>query len=103
MLAGWPTIFGWLANYAEVVMRPSVRCVTHGDADLPEPLRPLLDKVATTSAQVTDEDFATALAAGSTEDELFELVICAAVGQSARQYEAGLAALAQAIADEESR
>jgi alkylhydroperoxidase/carboxymuconolactone decarboxylase family protein YurZ len=73
------------------------------NADLPEPLRPLLDKVATTSAQVTDEDFATALAAGSTEDELFELVICAAVGQSARQYEAGLAALAQAIADEESR
>ena len=34
--------------------------------------------------------------AGFTDDQLFELVICAAVGQSTRQYEAGLAALAEA-------
>jgi hypothetical protein len=39
--------------------------------------------------------------AGFGEDELFELVICAAVGQSARLYDAGLAALADAIADGE--
>jgi alkylhydroperoxidase family enzyme len=69
------------------------------DAELPEPLRLLLDKVATKSAQVTDADFATAREAGFTDDQLFELVICAAVGESARQYEAGLAALAEATAD----
>jgi alkylhydroperoxidase family enzyme len=69
------------------------------NAKLPEPLRPLLDKVATKSAQVTDADFATAMEAGFTEDQLFELVICAAVGQSTRQYEAGLAALAEATSD----
>ena len=62
------------------------------------PLQALIAKVATRPAQVTDADFATALASGCTEDELFELVVCAAVGQSARQYEAGLAALAEAAA-----
>jgi hypothetical protein len=72
-------------------------------ARLPEPLRPLLDKVATESAQVTDADFATAMEAGFTDDQLFELVICAAVGESTRQYEAGLAALAEAVADTETR
>jgi hypothetical protein len=66
------------------------------NAELPEPLRVLLDKVATRPAEVTDADFATATAAGFTDDQLFELVICAAVGQSTRQYEAGLAALADA-------
>ena len=72
------------------------------NAELPEPLRLLLDKVATTSAQVTDADFATAREAGFTDDQLFELVICAAVGHATRQYEAGLAALAEAIADTET-
>jgi hypothetical protein len=69
------------------------------NAGLPEPVRPLLDKVANDSAQVTDADFATAMEAGFTEDQLFELVICAAVGQSTRQYEAGLAALAEATSE----
>jgi alkylhydroperoxidase family enzyme len=56
----------------------------------------LIDKVATRPAQVTDADFAAAKASGCSEDQLLELVICAAVGQSARLYEAGLAALAEA-------
>jgi alkylhydroperoxidase family enzyme len=72
------------------------------NAGLPEPLRAFLDKVATKSARVTDADFAAATGAGFTDDQLFELVICSAVGQSTRQYEAGLAALAEAIADRES-
>jgi hypothetical protein len=68
------------------------------NAEPAEPLRVLLDKVATDSAQVTDADFAAASAAGFSDDQLFELVICAAVGESTRQYEAGLAALAEATA-----
>ena len=51
--------------------------------------------------QVTDADFAAARAAGFSEDQLFELVICAAVGQSARLYDTGLAALADAVGEEE--
>ncbi|WP_063920754.1 hypothetical protein [Nocardia mikamii] len=62
----------------------------------PAPVRELVDKVATRPTEVTDADFATARAAGFGEDELVELVIAAAVGQSARQYDAGRAALAEA-------
>lgn len=53
-------------------------------------------KVATRPTQITDADFAAAKASGFSEDQVFELVISAAVGQSARLYEAGLTALAEA-------
>jgi hypothetical protein len=39
---------------------------------------------------------------GFSEDQLFELVIAAAVGQSTRLYEAGLAALAEATVNGEA-
>ena len=81
---------------------PEQRARAFGNAGLSPPLDGLLGKVATRPAQVTDADFAAARAAGFSEDELFELVICAAVGQSARLYDAGLAALADAVADEEA-
>jgi alkylhydroperoxidase/carboxymuconolactone decarboxylase family protein YurZ len=66
---------------------------------LSPPLDALIGKVATRPAEVTDADFAAAKAAGSTEDQIFELVICAAVGQSTRLYDAGLVALAEAAID----
>jgi hypothetical protein len=66
------------------------------NAELPEPIRELIDRVANNSAEVTDAHFAAAIEAGFTADQLFELVICAALGESTRQYEAGLAALAEA-------
>jgi alkylhydroperoxidase family enzyme len=65
-------------------------------------LHALIGKVATRPAQVTEADFAAAKALGFSEDQLFELVICAAVGQSARLYEAGLAALAEATVNGEA-
>jgi hypothetical protein len=80
---------------------PEQRARAFGNAGLSEPLDELLGKVATRPTQVTDADFAAARAAGFSEDELFELVICAAVGQSTRLYDAGLAALADAVAGEE--
>jgi hypothetical protein len=67
------------------------------NGELPAALRPLIAKTASDSAQVADEDFATAIAAGFTADQLFELVICAAAGEATRQYDAGLAALAEAM------
>ncbi|HEY5990901.1 MAG TPA: hypothetical protein VIV12_31575 [Streptosporangiaceae bacterium] len=80
---------------------PEQRARAFSNVGLSQPLDGLLGKVATRPTQVTDADFAAARAAGFSEDELFELVICAAVGQSARLYDAGLAALADAVADEE--
>lgn len=78
---------------------PEQRARAFGNADLSPPLDRLIGKVAMRPTRVTDADFAAARAAGFSEGELFELVICAAVGQSARQYDAGLAALADAVAD----
>jgi hypothetical protein len=66
---------------------------------LSPPVDALIAKVALRPTQVTDADFAAAEAAGFSEDQLFELVVCAAVGQSTRLYEAGLAALAEAAGD----
>lgn len=66
---------------------------------LSPPLDALIGKVADSPAQVTEADLAAAKASDCTEDELFELVVCAAVGKSARLYEAGLAALAEATVE----
>jgi len=42
---------------------------------------------------VTDQDIASASAAGLSEDQIFEVVVCAAVGAATRQYQSGLTAL----------
>jgi hypothetical protein len=81
---------------------PGQRARAFRNDGLSPPVDELLGKVATRPAQVTDADFTVARAAGFSEDEVFELVICAAVGQSARLYDAGLAALAGAVAGEEA-
>ena len=80
---------------------PEQRARAFSNTGLSPPLDGLVGKVALRPTQVTDADFAAARAAGFSEEELFELVICAAVGQSTRLYDAGLAALADAVAGEE--
>jgi hypothetical protein len=70
---------------------------------LPPPLGTLLGNVTTTPVQVTDADIDAAKAAGISEDELFELIVCAAVGHASRLYTAGLTALADATADGPAR
>jgi alkylhydroperoxidase family enzyme len=72
------------------------------NATLTEPLHGLISKVAKHPTQVTDDDIATVRASGINEDQIFELVVCAAVGQATRQYQNALAALALAIGDEGS-
>jgi hypothetical protein len=63
---------------------------------LDEPLRTLIDKVARQPTQVSDEDIAAVLASGESEDQIFELVVCAAIGAATRQYETALQALEEA-------
>ena len=65
-----------------------------------EPLRTLIDKVARAPTRVTNEDVATVKSSGTSEDQIFELVVCAAIGQATRQYETALVALAEAMTDE---
>src|SRR5450756_1491505 len=66
---------------------------------LTEPLHGLISKVAKHPTQITDEDVAAVKASGLSEDLIFELVVCAAVGQATRQYQNALAALAVATSD----
>lgn len=61
--------------------------------DVPPALRGLIDKVTRHAYKVTDEDIAAAKAAGFTEDQIFELCVSAALGESKRQLDAALAAL----------
>ena len=62
-------------------------------AGLSGPLRALIDKVAEHAYKVTDEDIAAAKESGLSEDQIFEIVVCAAVGQATRQYDRAVAAL----------
>ncbi len=78
------------------------RARAFNNEELAPPLETLIGKVADWPAQVTEDDLAAAKASGCTEDQIFELVVCAAVGQSTRLYEAGLAALAEATGQGEA-
>ena len=68
------------------------------NSGLTGPVATLVDKVARHAHRVTDEDFAAVRAAGLTEDQVYELVVCAAVGEATRQLETALAAVAAAVA-----
>ena len=72
---------------------PIQRRAAFDNAGLPERVSRLVEKVVRHAYKVTDEDIAAVRAAGFTEDQIFELVVCAAIGQATRQYEAALAAV----------
>jgi alkylhydroperoxidase family enzyme len=71
------------------------RCAFN-NTDLTEPLRQLVNKVAVNSSAVSDEDIDRARQAGLSENQIFEMVVCAAIGQATRQYEGAKAALESA-------
>ena len=66
-----------------------------------EPMNTLIDKVIKQAYRVTDGDIAVAKASGLSEDQIFEIVVCAAVGQAARQHDTALAALETATKREQ--
>jgi alkylhydroperoxidase family enzyme len=78
----------------------SERRAAFNNSRLPEPINALVDKVAKQAYRVTDEDIAAARASGLSEDQVFEIVVCAAIGQATRQYETALAALQVATGKE---
>lgn len=53
----------------------------------------LVEKVATQAHKITGEDIHAVEESGLSEDQVFEIVVCAATGQASRQYEAAMAAL----------
>jgi alkylhydroperoxidase family enzyme len=79
---------------------PSERRAAFNNSGLAEPLGALVDKVARHADRVTDEDITAARVSGLSEDQVFEIVVCAAIGQANRQYGAALAALEAASGKE---
>ncbi len=53
----------------------------------------LVRKTAQQAHGVSESDIAAARAEGFSEDQVFELMVCAAVGEASRQLDAALAAL----------
>jgi hypothetical protein len=71
----------------------SERRAAFNNSGLAGPTGTLVDKVARHAHRVTHGDIDDAKKAGMSEDQVFEIVVCAAVGQAGRQYEAALAVL----------
>jgi alkylhydroperoxidase family enzyme len=67
---------------------------------LAEPVGTLVDKVARHAYRVSDKDIAAARESGLNEDQVFEIVVCAAIGQATRQYDTAVAALEAATRKE---
>ena len=81
---------------SEAQAPPELRRAAFDNAGLDEPMGTLVEKVANHAYQVTDDDVAAVRAAGLSEDAIFEMVVCAAIGAADRQYGSALAALAGA-------
>ena len=79
---------------------PSERRAAFQNSGLAKPLAALVDKVARHAYRVTDEDITGAKLSGLTEDQVFEIVVCAAIGQATRQYDTAFAALEAATGKE---
>jgi hypothetical protein len=63
--------------------------------DVPEELRPLLEKIEHHAYRVTDADVA-ALQVRYSDDELFEIIVAASLGSALARLRAGLRALEEA-------
>jgi hypothetical protein len=79
---------------------PSERRAAFNNSGLAGPLRTLVDKVARYAYSVTDEDIAGARESNRSEDQVFEIVVCAAIGQATRQHDSALAVLDTATGKE---
>jgi alkylhydroperoxidase family enzyme len=80
---------------ADLELRQAVAAYAAGrDAEIPDDLRPYVDKVARNAYRVTDDDVDALRAAGYSEDAIFELTLAAALGAARARLDAGLAAMA---------
>ena len=71
----------------------AVRQAICDDDGVPDPARDFADKVHRHAHKVTDEDVRALLAAGYSEDAVFEATICAAVGAALVRWQAATAAM----------
>ena len=76
---------------------PVTRNSAFSGGQLPRLLDEYVNKIrGTASYQITDEDVNNLLAAGNSQDAIFEITIAAALGAATARLESGLAALKEA-------
>jgi len=79
---------------ADLELRRAVEAFAAGrEADLPEDLRPYVERVAHNAYKVTDGDVDRLREAGYSEDAIFELTLAAALGAAQARLDAGLRAM----------
>jgi alkylhydroperoxidase family enzyme len=79
---------------ADLELRRAVASVAAGrEAELPDDLRPYVEKVAQNAYKVTDADVEALRAAGYSDDAIFELTLAAALGAARMRLDAGLRAM----------
>ncbi|MBI3856216.1 MAG: hypothetical protein HY293_11055 [Planctomycetes bacterium] len=71
---------------------PALRQAAASRCELPPELRPLVEKIRLHAYKVTDADL-DSLRAKYSDDQLFEIVLSAALGAARERLDAGLAAL----------
>jgi len=76
-------------------METHVRAALAAMKDAPDDLRALVEKIERAPYEVSDEDIR-AMRARYSEDQIFEIVVAAALGASMRRLDAGLRALEEA-------
>ena len=72
---------------------PSERRAAFNNGGLAEPAATLVDKVAKHAFRIADADIAESKNSGLSEDQIFEIVVSAAIGEATRQYDTALASL----------
>ena len=70
-----------------------LRAVVAAAAPEPPALAPYLDKVRSRAYAVTDADVSALIAAGVSEDEIFEHTVAVAAAEGLRRLDAGLGAI----------
>lgn len=87
------------AVHGQGVSTPAARRTAFDGTTVDARVAALLEKVRERAWEIADADVKAALDAGVPEDEVFELVVCAALGQAQRQLDAACHALDRAEAN----
>lgn len=74
----------------------SMREALAGGSEIPQPLKLYVEKVARYAYRVTDGDIRSLLAAGYSQDQIFEATLSVALGAAQTRLHAGLTALRSA-------
>ncbi|WP_412539980.1 hypothetical protein R8Z50_29765 [Longispora sp. K20-0274] len=74
----------------------ATREAAHHETPVPEPWVDYVAKVRDASYLITDADIEALIAAGCSEDAIFELTLAAAIGAATRRLDAGLRAVREA-------